>query len=335
MPVYNAKAYVAEALESVLQQTYRDFELLVIDDGSTDDTRAIIERADDPRVSIAANDMNLGVVATLKKGLALSRGDFIARMDADDISEPDRFAKQRSYLESHPDVDIVGGAIQYFGNIRRPHTVVFPTEHEDIRVALLFYCPLAHPAVMFRRSLVTRNLLQYSEEFRHAEDYHLWSELLQHARAANLSDLVLRYRLHGKQVRYVHGDPQYEVSARVRKSLLSRGGVNWSEEEIELHETIASGQYRLNPAYLNRVGRWFDRIEQSNRATRFWEPRALHRSLAKKLVEVALRMGMGPPARSLDDLARSYLDEAGFRPEKTIMRIQRRAKNLARRILVR
>jgi len=335
MPVYNASAYVAEALQSVLDQTYRNIELLVIDDGSTDNTRAVVQRFDDPRVVIAENPQNVGLVATLNKGLALSRGAFIARMDADDISEPDRLAKQLNFLKSHPEVDIVGGAIQYFGDIKRPYTLIFPTEHEDIRVALLFYCPLAHPALMFRRSLLRRNLLRYSDEFRHAEDYYLWSELLQHVRAANLADVLLRYRLHPKQVRSEHSTPQYEVSVKVRKILLRRAGVDWTDADIELHESIVSGRFGANASYINRVGSWFDKIEQSNRVSRFWEPQALHRLLVGKFVEVAHRLGLGRPAASLSELALQYLRNANYRPERTTRRLYRRAKSLVRQALSR
>lgn len=330
MPVYNAKAYVAEALQSVLDQTYRNFELLVIDDGSTDDSRAVIQRFHDPRVVIAENLQNVGVVATLNKLLRLSRGNFIARMDADDIAEPDRFVKQLNFLNSHPEVDIVGGAIQYFGGIKRPYTVVFPTDHEDIRVALLFYCSLAHPTLMFRRSLIDRNLLQYSDDFRHAEDYYLWTQLLQQVRSANLTDVLLRYRLHLKQVRSEHLDLQYEVAVEVRKLLLSRGGVDCTDADIELHESIVGGRFGTNTAYINQVGSWFDKIEQSNRTSGFWDPWALHRILAGKSAEVAHRLALGRSVAPLSKLTQQYLHDANYQPERTIRRLYRRAKGVAR-----
>ena len=333
MPVYNARAYVAEAIESVLQQTCGDFELVVIDDGSTDDTRSIVLRFRDPRVVVATNVQNLGVVASLAKGLAVCRGHFIARMDADDISEPERFAKQLDYLKSHPDVDIVGGAISYFGDIKRPTSVVFPAEHEDIRAALLFYCSLAHPALMFRHTLVERNLLQYSEEYRHAEDYHLWTGLLQHARAANLPDVLLRYRLHPTQVRLRHVDPQYEAAVRIRKLLLTRGGVDWTSAEAKLHEAIIRGEFGVGSRYINSVGVWFDKIERSNRISGFWEAQALHRLFAAKLAELAHRLGVGSGAGPLSDVVLRCLHDAGYRPEKSPVRLYRRARSLVRRAL--
>ena len=335
MPVYNGRAYVAQAAaKHAGLRPARNFELLVIDDGSTDDTRQVVEGFRDPRVLISENPQNLGLVATLNKGLSLSRGDFIARMDADDISEPDRLAKQVKYLIDHPEVDAIGGAIQYFGNFRRANTVVFPTEHEDIRVALLFYCPLAHPTVMFRRTLIDRHLLRYSDEFRHAEDYHLWSNLLQHARAANLTDLLLRYRLHPKQVRSRHADPQLEVAARVRKLLLTRGGVDWTDGDIELHESIVSGRFGHNATYINRVGSWFNKLEQSNRTAGFWESQALHRLLVDKFAEVARRLGLGHPAAPLSKVALQYLEEANYAPERILKRVFRRAKTAVRQVLL-
>ena len=335
MPVYNAKAYVAEAVQSVLRQTYRNLELVVIDDGSTDDSLGIVQQFDDRRIAIAKNSQNIGLVATLTKGLALSRGNFIARMDADDISEPERLAKQLHFLRGHPKVDIVGGAIHFFGSIRRPYTHVFPTDHEDIRVAMLFYCPLAHPALMFRRSLVDRNLLSYSDDFRHAEDYHLWSQLLQSVRAANIRDLVLHYRLHTTQVSSEHVSPQYRVSKKVRELLLDRAGVDQTQADVDLHESIVREHFGSDAAYINRVALWFEKIELANQASRFWDRGALHRLFASRCEDIAIRVALGHPTTTLTQLARQYLRDAGYQPERLMNRLQRRAMRVARQVLAR
>jgi len=335
MPVYNAKAYVAEAIQSVLRQSYRDFELLVIDDGSTDDTRAVVRQFDDPRLVITENLENIGLVATLTKGLAMSRGNFIARMDADDIAEPERLAKQMRFLRSHPEIDIVGGAIHFFGSTKRPYTHIFPSDHEDIRVALLFYCPLAHPALMFRRTLVERDLLRYSEEFRHAEDYYLWSHLLQRVRAANLPDLVLQYRLHPRQVSSQHGNPQYEASKRVRALLLEQAKVFPTAADVDLHESIVLERFGSDAAYMNSVAAWFEKVELANQNSKFWDQPALHRLLAGKCKEIARRVGIGRPPAALGPRACQYLQDADFQPERFINRLQRRAMHIARLALAR
>jgi len=335
MPVYNAGAYIGEAIRSVLQQTHRNFELLVIDDGSTDNTRAVVRQFDDPRLVFGENSRNMGLITTLTKGLALCRGNYIARMDADDISERDRLARQAQFLRTHPEIDIVGGAIHFFGSIRQPYTHVFPSDHEDIRVALLFYCPLAHPALLFRRSLVDRGLVSYSEEFRHAEDYHLWSQLLQRVRAANLPDLVLQYRLHPRQVSSQHGNPQYEASKRVRALLLEQAKVFPTAADVDLHESIVLERFGSDAAYMNSVAAWFEKVELANQNSKFWDQPALHRLLAGKCKEIARRVGIGRPPAALGPRACQYLQDADFQPERFINRLQRRAMHIARLALAR
>ena len=115
MPAYNAEKYINEAIDSILAQTFTDFEFIIIDDGSTDSTCAIVESYSDSRIRFFKNEHNLGVAATLNRGLDLARGEYIARMDADDISLPTRFEKQAAYMDSHPDVVVCGTGVECFG----------------------------------------------------------------------------------------------------------------------------------------------------------------------------------------------------------------------------
>jgi hypothetical protein len=200
---------------------------------------------------------------------------------------------------------------------------------------LLFYCPLAHPALMFRRSLVERSLLSYSEEFRHAEDYHLWSQLLQRVRAANLPDLVLHYRLHPRQVSSRHGDPQYEASKRVRGLLLDRAKVFATSVDVNLHESIVLERFGLGTTYLNSVAAWFDKLELANQNSKFWDQRALHRLLAGKCKQIAQQVGLGQRTAALSPRARRYLQDGEFQPEHFVNRFRRRAMHLARHALTR
>lgn len=292
MPVYNAAPYLVEAVSSVLHQDFSNFELLICDDGSSDDSIAIASQfANDRRVRLIRNEKNLGLIATLHKAYSLCRADFIARMDADDICDLQRFGRQLKFLRCNPDTAVVGGAIRFFGNCT-PFVFSFPTSHAAIKAGMLFFSPLAHPAIMFRRELVQANLFQYSDEFRHAEDYHLWSHLLARVQAANLPDVVLNYRLHSAQVSSAQAEEQYQAASRVRRILLKNSGVEPTEAEIALHETLVSGRPSSGQDYLEQVASWLVRLEDANAVSKYWDCSALHDLLASKFREAVQRLGL-------------------------------------------
>lgn len=290
MPAYNAGVHLADAIRSVLDQSFTDFELIIINDGSSDNTVAVLSQfSSESRLRIIHNERNLGLIATLHRGLAECRAPLIARMDADDICDPRRFERQATLLRDRPDIDIVGGAIRFFGNVSHPNVFQFPITHETIHPAMLFFCSLAHPTLMFRRELVERDLFRYDDEFRHAEDYHLWSRLLLQVRAANLPELVLHYRLHKTQVSSGRGDQQYEASLRVRRKMLGEAGINWTDADIALHESVILERPLSRPDYLEALAAWFGKIEDGNHKSAYWDTTALHDLLRGKFIEAARR----------------------------------------------
>lgn len=299
MPVYNAAIHLEQAIDSVLAQTFGDFELLLLDDGSSDGSAAILAGYQaDARVRVLPSPDNQGLIATLHRGFGASRAPLIARMDADDVCAPDRFALQVEFLRTHPDVDIVGGAIRFIGNTPEPRLFEFPGDHDQIRAAMLFYCPLAHPTLMFRRSLIDDGLMVFDEAFRHAEDLHLWSRLLLRKRAANLADHLLDYRLHGGQVSSGQASAQYQASLRVRQLMLAEAGIQPSEMELRLHESVILEMASLEADYLRGLRAWFDTLRAANARSGYWQPDALDSLLREKLLEVERRVAAlrGQPA---------------------------------------
>ena len=291
VPAYNAALHLQEALRSVLDQDFEDFELIVIDDGSTDGTAALLQDfAADPRVRALTNERNMGLIATLHRGYAECRAPLIARMDSDDICDPARFRRQVEYLQANPDVGIVGGAIRFFGNVA-PNVFRFPEGHEAIRPAMLFYCSLAHPALMFRRELVDRGLFRYDDAFRHAEDFHLWSRLLLSVKAANLPDVVLDYRLHAQQVSSDSSAKQYEASVRVRRQMLLEAGIDPDPDDFALHESVILERPLPRADYLPALAAWFGKLEDANARSGYWHSGELHRLLRGKFHECVARVG--------------------------------------------
>jgi len=169
---------------------------------------------------------------------------------------------------------------------------------------MLFYCPLAHPAIMFRRELFEAKLFRYNDEFRHAEDYHLWSRLLPRITAANLQEVVLDYRLHPEQISSTQASLQYQASLRVRHNLLQSCGLGIMAGEQELHETVVLGKPSSEPNYLEQLASWFVRIESANTASRYWDANALHDVLSGKFRETIQRIG---PTSTMRQLSRDML----------------------------
>lgn len=199
LPAYNAEKYIKEAIDSILSQTFQDFELLVLNDCSKDRTEEIIRSYADERIVYLKNEKNMGVAATLNKGLAAAKGEYVARMDADDISLPERFARQVEYLDAHPAVAVVGSALEIFGEDVPGEIRRFSENPKQMKVDLLFSSGLAHPSVMIRRSVI-RDLGGYDLEFEGLEDYELWCRVARHHELSALPEILFRYRVHGSQV---------------------------------------------------------------------------------------------------------------------------------------
>lgn len=195
MSVFNDTDFLAPSVESILAQTLRDFELLVIDDGSSDGSGEFLAHVADARLRLWCNEKNLGLTRSLKLGVEMARGDYLARMDADDIAHPERLVRQAAFLDEHTDVGIVGSACRMIderGRARGEYRV--PLSNLHIRWTSLLANPFAHPTVMLRREVLTQHELNYNEAYETAQDYELWTRMLRHARGANLSEPLLQYR---------------------------------------------------------------------------------------------------------------------------------------------
>jgi len=185
MPVWNGEAYLSQALASILRQTHDDFELLVVDDGSTDRTAEILTACHDSRLRMLRNETRRKLSGALNRGIAEARGEFIARMDADDLMRPDRLARQVACLERNSDWICCGGAVRTLG-CGSGTILRYPCEPAELPAFCLFYAPFAHPTVMFRREWFQRAGLAYDGAYYPAEDYELWTRILRQFPAGNL-----------------------------------------------------------------------------------------------------------------------------------------------------
>jgi hypothetical protein len=298
MAVHNAEPYVGAAIDSVLSQKFRDLELIVVDDGSTDRSAEIVRQHVDPRIRIISNGRNLGLAPSLNAGLAEARGEFVARLDADDVARPQRLTRQIAFMEANPQVALLGSWYNEMAADGSPGICRrLPTRHWDLRWHLCLYCPFVHSAMLWRRALVVERIGQYDERFVYSEDLDFWRRIAAQLEVANVPESLLYLRTHPHSMTATYGD-------RARDGL------------------------RLQAAYAARLLGWPADASERN-ATRLWQlyrmcvSRPTGRSQAELLADAA----------EVIRLHEAFVRDAGV-PED-IARRQRRAlcDRLARQLL--
>jgi len=296
MPVHNAAEHLAEAIESFAKQTFGDFEFLIIDDGSTDASEQIIaayaER--DQRIRMVHNNVNHGLTNCLNQGLTLARGEYIARMDGDDVSLAERLERQVAFLAANRRVGVCGTWVQtigeFGGRVER-----YPTSNADIRCQLLFGDVLAHPSVMIRRSLLAEHGLTYNPTFQYAQDYDLWVRIGEHAELANIPHVLLHYRLHRQQVGRLQQEAQLQAAARVQLAQLERLGLQPTEAEQALHEAISYSRFEPTRRFIDAAELWLCQILEANRQAGRYAEAALAQAIGMRWYTICrLATALGP-----------------------------------------
>ena len=300
MPVRNGAAHLQEAIDSILAQTFTDFELLIIDDGSTDATPKILRAVRDPRVRVVTHPQNLGLVPTLNQGLELARGELIARQDHDDLSQPERLQKQVDFLRRHPDFALVGTEAFATGEDgKKAYRLLRPLRPESVRWYLCFDNAFIHSSVMFRRDVIQRDFGGYARSF-HSEDYALWSRVARARPTANLPEPLLLYREHVSSVTGSMSAPDAaafdEATGAIRwENLRALFGDRAMPEDACILSTYRRGFSATTAAAFLHV---FDRLAEAHASTvedrdEFRRVRAIQLAeLAYRLLPVARRKAL-------------------------------------------
>lgn len=215
MSVYNGEKFLRESIESILAQTYSDFEFIIIDDCSTDNSVNIVRSYEDKRIHLVRNEYNMHLPVSFNKGIRLSKGQYIARMDADDISVLNRFDKQVNYLDKHSDVAVVGGGFQAIDADGNELYMHHPATGEKIARYCLMPTPLAHPTVMMRRDIIVDNNLFYDERYSSAQDYDLWQRINKKFKIDNLTDILLKYRIQSNSISIAKRQEQQDNTYKI------------------------------------------------------------------------------------------------------------------------
>ena len=228
MPVYNTdEKFLRQAIESILGQTYQDFEFLIINDCSSDArVEKVVLSYKDKRIKYSVNSQNLGISGTRNKLISLAKGEYLAVMDHDDVSLPERLEKEAAFLDAHPEVGVVGCAVCYLGT---PKVRKLPEDDGSVREALVFFSPFCHPATMIRKSVLQNCGVAYEAEFSPAEDYALWSRLMSVTKFANLPDVLFEYRDYCGNTTHSQKEKMQSAARRVQQSIRQAYPALWAK----------------------------------------------------------------------------------------------------------
>jgi len=241
IPIYKPnKEYLSETIKSIQDQNYENYEVLLIVDGDAADTKEIIDGLKDDRFRILINIKGKGLPYSLNRGFKESKGEYILRMDADDICLSERFAKQVEYLDTHPDIDMVSTFAETFGAV----TMLYKsyTAYKDINAELLFKNPIVHPTVSFRKSAVVKYNLQYSTG--ESEDYRIWIDMAygHHCRIEVIPEVLLKYRMHEGQATVVKKSSIEDMEEKISKEIFNKLGIKLSSEGYKAFNKLRNAE---------------------------------------------------------------------------------------------
>lgn len=289
MPVYNTPtAILKEAIDSILNQSFRDFEFIIVDDGSEGETAVYLNTLNDPRIKLLHNKENIGITKSLNIGFRAAQGKYIARMDADDISIRERFEKQYAYMENHPDVVLCGCAIEEFGTKNgRYYTKL--EDPEIYRIKALFYYPgPCHPTMFIRKKTLVENSISYNEELTYVQDYGLLVDIsnCKSGRIYNLPEYLLKRRNHEHRITVQHQETQKRCKILTQRKLLKELISNVTEEEVQLHYRYFNEKRLLNIQDIYKCIQWSIKLSKANHLTGKYAKRKFDLYLFKLVILV-------------------------------------------------
>lgn len=278
MSVYNTQEeYLREAIESILQQTYLLFEFIIIDDASDSWCHKIIkEYSIDKRIKLVSNESNLGLTKSLNKALAMANGEYIARMDSDDIAYPQRLKRQVEYMEKHRNIAVVG-TLALTSDTKECIGYFKANNMELLKVYMLFQnAGIIHPTAMFRKRFFDEHKITYDERYPKAQDYALWLEVLQYGKISCLNEVLLIYRRHAGQITQKLSDEQIKYTNQIIYNQFKRIGIQLSSRELQI---IGNIRFQENRGSLEEMHDLFKRIEKENPKQGGYNKFYLHREL--------------------------------------------------------
>ena len=291
MPVYNGEKYLKEAVESILSQTYKDFEFIIAYDTSSDKSLDIIKnyQEKDSRIILSMGKKR-GLIKSLNDALKISNGRYIARMDADDISLPGRFEAQVKFMKANPEIGMCGTWIEVFGDVDNNYVLKYPATDELLKLRLLFSVPFAHPSIMIKQKLIAQHGLKYNEKYDTIEDYKFWLDVSKYTKFASIPEVLINYRYLKTSLSKVASrdhEKRYIASKKVFSEVLERLGMRNTEQENRLHFIIGLNERIAKESIdLKFLNQYLNKLIEANKITKIFNEKALERIAAKKFIVV-------------------------------------------------
>lgn len=288
IPVYNREHYIGDAIESILAQTFSDFEILLVDDGSTDSSADKIRSFSDPRIRLVCNEENLGIPKTRNKGVELARGEYMAMLDSDDRAYPKRLEKQIAFLDNHPEYAQVGSWCRMMDaqgrileKIKRQ-----PALSDDIHAQFLFRCAMSNRSIMARTTILQE--FGYRNDFPRCQDYELHVRLAKKFKLGNIPECLVYGRIHPQQITEQTSDLGDAKKHEIISGQLHELGVTFSQEDLEPHLTLSrmrKSHFVPDADYLQWAQEWLERLQQANTQTHRYAEPAFSHALSKKWLQ--------------------------------------------------
>ena len=288
IPVYNREQYVGEAIESILAQTFSNFEILLVDDGSTDSSVDMIRSFSDPRIRLVCNEKNLGIPKTRNRGVELARGEYMAMLDSDDRAYPHRLEKQIAFLDSHPEYAQVGSWCRMMdakGNILNK-VKRQPTLSEEIHAQFLFRCAMSNRSIMARTTILQE--YGYRNDFPRCQDYELHVRLTKTFKVGNLPECLVYGRIHPQQITGQTTDLGDAKKQEIISGQLHELGVTFSQKDLHPHLTLSrmrKSNFVPDADYLQWAKEWLERLHQANQRTHCYAEPTFSQVLSQKWLQ--------------------------------------------------
>ena len=285
IPVYNREKYIGEALESILTQTFSDFEILLVDDGSTDNSVDKIRSFTDPRIRLLCNERNLGIPKTRNKGVEHARGQYMAMLDSDDCAHPERLQKQVAFLDTHPDYAQVGSWCRMMDSHGRTLNKVKrqPTLPDDIHVQFLFRCAMSNRSIMARTAILQE--YGYRNDFLRCQDYELHVRLAKKFKLGNIPECLVYGRIHPQQITGQTPGLGDNKKQEIISGQLQELGVTFSPKDLDPHLMLSrmrKAQFVPDVDYLEWAREWLERLQEANKQTHCYAEPAFSHALSQK-----------------------------------------------------
>ena len=289
MPVYNAEKHLGYAIQSVLNQTHKNLELIIINDGSTDKSREIAGSFYDSRIRYFDNETNSGIVFSRNRGVELSMGDFIGMVDADDVVYPEKFEKQINFLSKNPDFGLVGSWVKFIddnGN-RLPGSWKLNAPAEMIPSIMLFKNYFLQSAVLYKNECL--KAFSFSKGYDIVEDYLIWYQMLKKYKGWNLNDYLVDYRIHNNSITKRRKQRMACLDKNIFKIQFKDLGINASEEEIELHLLIKGDDSIYKTDTLLSIEKWLKKLEVHNKLHKRYNQKYFSRTIGNRWLKACIK----------------------------------------------